>query len=390
MRSKQVPLGKLKVYEGNPRIIPEAAVLAVAESLSRFGWKQPIVADAKGVIVAGHVRFAAAKKLGYKSAPVVTISEVLADAYRLADNRTHDFSGWHTELLSDELAAVDLGEGNPWDFDSLVAPGASSAEEAVVSPDRDVAQAAAKPRAKRGELWELGDHRILCGDATLAEDVARLLGDVVPQCVLTDPPYSSGGFQESGKSAGSKGSDADYRPIEGDRRSTRGYIALMKQILSATPLATVLYCFTDWKQWVNLFDVSEGSGYGVRSMLVWNKGTPGMGMGWRSQHELILCATREHGLWKRHMGAQGNVLSCSRVPNELHATQKPVELLALILRTTPFADTVYDPFCGSGSTLIAGIEESRQVFLMEIDPYYVDVTVERWEKATGKVAVCCT
>ena len=121
-------------------------------------------------------------------------------------------------------------------------------------------------------------------------------------------------------------------------------------------------------------------------MIVWDKLTPGMGMGWRHQHELILCGARTAGLWKRHMGAQGDVINLGRTANELHATQKPVELLEVLLNTTPFAPTVYDPFAGSGSTLIAAERLGRTCYAMEIDPAYCDVTVKRWTEYTGQEA----
>ncbi len=250
-------------------------------------------------------------------------------------------------------------------------------------PDEQPLTEEPEARAQRGQVWQLGRHRLMCGDSTSPDDVAGLLNGAKPDCILTDPPYSSGGFQEAGRSAGSKGSDAVYKPIENDRRSTRGYMALMKQILSAVTPVDVIYVFTDWRMWVNLFDVVEGSGQGVRSMIVWDKGTPGMGMGWRAQHELILCATRQNGLWKRHMGAQGNVITLPRQANELHATQKPVALLETILATTPFAEMVYDPFVGSGTTIIAAERQGRICYAMEIDPRYVDAAVKRWETYTG-------
>ena len=146
---------------------------------------------------------------------------------------------------------------------------------------------------------------------------------------------------------------------------------------------SVVYVFTDWRMWVNLFDVVESSGYGVRSMIVWNKEFPGMGMGWRSQHELIMCGTRENAMWSKHMGAQGNVITLKRDPNLEHPTMKPVALLDTVLETTPFAETVYDPFVGSGTTIIAAERQGRACWAMELEPRYVDASVKRWEDYTG-------
>jgi DNA modification methylase len=196
--------------------------------------------------------------------------------------------------------------------------------------------------------------------------------------VLTDPPYCSGGFQEAGRSAGSIGTDAQIvRQIANDRLSTRGYMALIKAAIGATaiPLA---YVFTDWRMWVNLFDVMESSGFGVRNMIVWDKGSPGMGMGWRTQHELVMFASRAAVQFDGHK-AQGNVISASCTGNPDHPTQKPVELLSAILEVTDMAKTVYDPFLGSGGTLVSAHRLGRVCYGCELDPKYADVVLRRAE-----------
>ena len=241
--------------------------------------------------------------------------------------------------------------------------------------------------SKPGDVWQLGKHRVMCGDATVEGHVARLLNGAEIQAIVTDPPYSSGGFQEAGKSRGSKGTDVAYRPIVNDILSTRGYQALIRQVLANVRSAKVLYMFTDWRMWLNTFDIAEAAGFGVRAMIVWDKKTPGMGMGWRHQHELILCGAKTAGLWRRHMGAQGDVINMARVQNELHATQKPVELMEVLLKTTPFAKHVLDPFMGSGSTIIAAERLGLASYGMDLDPLYVDTTVLRWEQFTGEKAV---
>ena len=280
-------------------------------------------------------------------------------------------------LIADAAPPVDLAAMFPdVDIAGILAP----EPEALTDPD-DVPELPSEPVTKRGDVWMLGRHRLMCGDATVAADVERLLTGAKMDAILTDPPYSSGGFQESGRSTGSVGRRAAYK-IPNDRLSTRGYQALIKGVL-ALAAASVVYVFTDWRMWVNLFDVVESSGYGVRSMIVWNKEFPGMGVGWRSQHELIMCATRENGMWSKHQGAQGNVITLRREPSLEHPTMKPVALLDTVLETTPFAETVYDPFVGSGTTIIAAERQGRACWAMEIDPGYVDASVKRWEDYTG-------
>ncbi len=150
--------------------------------------------------------------------------------------------------------------------------------------------------------------------------------------------------------------------------------------------ATYIYSFTDWRMWVYLFDVVESSGYGVRSMIVWDKGTPGMGRGWRSQHELIMWGVRKVAPFDKHASGVGNVIQDKRTGNPLHTTQKPVELIRSLLENTPFAKAVADPFMGSGTTMIAAEEAGRTCYGLERDPGYVDVAVLRWERFTGEKA----
>jgi len=224
-------------------------------------------------------------------------------------------------------------------------------------------------------------HRLICGDCTDREVVARVMGGEKAQAVVTDPPYCSGGFQESGKKAGSVGTRGDEM-IANDTLSTRGYIALMKSALNMTPVG-VLYVFTDWRMWINLFDVMESLGFGVRQMIVWDKGTPGMGRGWRSQHELIMAGMRVAQPFDPHK-AQGNVIRCERTGNVNHATEKPVELIEKILDVTDMAEVVYDPFLGSGTTLIAAEKLGRRCRACEISPEYVGVALERFYQMTGQ------
>ena len=159
----------------------------------------------------------------------------------------------------------------------------------------------------------------------------------------------------------------------------------MKQVLANVPVL-VVYLFTDWRMWINTFDIAEGAGHSVRAMIVWDKGSVGLGMGWRAQHELVLCGTKANGLWDRNMPALGNVISLPRSGNRHHTTEKPVELIEKILEATPFATDVYDPFVGSGTTIIAAERQGRASYSMEIEPKYVDVCVARWEAYTGEKA----
>lgn len=225
---------------------------------------------------------------------------------------------------------------------------------------------------------------------TTEERRALLLDGNKPEILLTDPPYCSGGSKESQKSTGSIGTErknGKAPKIANDILSTRGYQNLIRGALTDIP-CLYAYIFTDWRMWVYLFDLVEAAGFGVKSEIVWDKGTPGMGVGWRSQHELILFGAKAATHFDGHKG-YGNVLSISRSGNELHPTQKPVELLEKLVDNTDFATGVYDPFGGSGTTLAACEAYGQPSYIMELTPAFTDVIVKRYIRITGKTTVRC-
>jgi DNA modification methylase len=310
-------------------------------------------------------------------------------AYVIAANRLPERAGWKPELVPAlvELQSMDKLEGigfPPLDVLALLPP------EVTPEPVRDPNDTPPEPTVaitQRGDVWVLGRHRVKCGDCRNADEVEHL-GATDAQLLLTDPPYCSGGFQDAGRAVGSVGSrQGTVKKIENDQLSTRGYIALMRSAIAATQVRAA-YIFTDWRMWVTLFDVVESNGYGVRAMIVWDKGTMGMGRGWRSQHELIMFGSKDSlgGTFDNH-DALGNVIHASRTGNQLHTTQKPVEVITKLLHVSSGSTTVYDPFGGSGTTLVACEQMGRQCWVMEKDPGYVDVIVHRWVELTGQTAV---
>lgn len=311
---------------------------------------------------------------------VEDITEAQRRAYILADNRLTELGEWDMELVNDELTALD-----DMDFDITLTGFEMDTEPPEIVEDDYEPMPPKEPKAKRGDIYQLGRHRLMCGDSTDKEAVRELFGDEQPFCIVTDPPYCSGGFQEAGKKSGSIGT-RDTLMIANDTLSTRGYISLIKSVILAAGDVGIAYFFTDWRMWVNLFDCVESSGFGVRNMIVWDKETPGMGVGWRAQHEICLMASRAAQKFNPHK-AQGNVIKCKRTGNVNHPTEKPVELIAKIIDVTDFATGIYDPFSGSGTTLIACEQLGRDCYAMEIDPQYVDVIIDRWEQLTGGRAV---
>lgn len=390
-----VPINQLRPFGGNPRKISEKGLHKLKRSVEEFGFVNPIlVQKGTNIIIAGHQRLKAAQAAGLTEVPVVWLDmdDVTAKAYNIADNRLQDEAEWDFTPLADLLTELDTGAFDltltGFDTDELermmnyTPVGEVQEDEAPEPPEESV--------TKPGDIWQLGKHRVMCGDSTSADDVHRLIGDGGVDCLLTDPPYCSGGFQEAGRSAGSIGTNGKTKwggklpNISNDTLSTRGYQLLIKSVFKRWP-AHACYVCTDWRMWVNLFDVAEASGYRVRQMLVWDKGNPGMGVGWRAQHELLLFGVRRPVKFDNHK-ALGNVIACKRTGNPDHPTQKPVELIGKVMEVSDWADTFGDPFLGSGTTLIAAEQLGRTCYGMEIDPRYCDVTVKRWEQLTGKHA----
>ena len=377
----------LKPYENNARLHPQEQINKIVNSIKEFGFITPVIIDENNTILVGHGRTEAAKQAGLEQVPyrrITNLTDEQKRAYILADNRLSDIAQWDEKLLQIELDNItlnmdDFGFG---DFNIDIAEDAEE-EKAEITED-EIPDLMPEPTAKLGDIYKLGNHRLMCGDSTDREAVKALFGDAQPFCIVTDPPYCSGGFQESGKRSGSIGT-RDKIMIANDTLSTRGYQALIKNVLLAAGDTGIVYIFTDWRMFINLFDVVESSGYGVRNMIVWNKGSAGMGVGWRAQHEICLMGSRSAQKFNPHK-AQGNVITCGRTGNVNHPTEKPVELIAKIVDVTDFAPEIYDPFSGSGTTLIACEQLGRTCYAMELDPQYVDVIIRRWENLTGKKA----
>ncbi len=230
------------------------------------------------------------------------------------------------------------------------------------------------------EKVQIGDATLYCGDCLAIMPTLQRV-----DAVVTDPPYSSGGYQESGKSAGSIGSNAiekwEGRPtIAADNLSTRGYMRLIKDVCRATK-SREIYVFCDWRMWTSTCDALEDGFFRPRSMIVWNKGTPGMGVGWRGQHELICYGLR--GPAKIGTAGKGNVLSIGRSGNPDHPTQKPVLVLEELLSGSD-GNVILDPFMGSGTTGVACSNLGRKFIGIEIERKYFDIACERIERALAQ------
>jgi DNA modification methylase len=390
---EQWPLDRLLPYAANARTHPDEQVAQIAGSIAEFGFNVPCLVDERGVLVAGHGRLLAAQRLGLSQVPVIRLdhlTDAQARAYRIADNQIALNSGWDDALLSAEVArlkedGVDLELlGFPEDeLDRLLAgldgeKGGNEDEDVVPEPPET-------PISRSGDLWILGRHRLLCGDATCAADVARLLGDVLPHLMVTDPPYGVDYDPSWRNDAGVSATTRTGKVSNDDRADWREAWALFS--------GDVAYV---WHAGVHARTVAESldaSGFPIRSQIIWSKSRFVLGRGdYHWQHEPCFYAVRK-GATGHWQGArdQSTVWMIGGGGDEdaatVHGTQKPVECMRRpMVNNSERGDAVYEPFAGSGTTIIAAESIERRCFAMEIDPRYCDVIIERWQSFTGSKA----
>jgi len=372
----------LKPYPGNPRN-NDAAVDAVAASLREFGFQQAIVVDEDGVIVCGHTRWKAATKLGLKSVPVrvaAGLTPAQVKAYRLADNQTGSIAEWVDAELRreiEELGAMDFDISSLGFDDARLAEIAADPVGEVV--EDEVPEPPVDPITKPGDLWILGEHRVLCGDSTKAEDVARLMGGEKAGMMVTDPPY---GVSYDGGQANNK----KREKLSGDD-TAEVFSAGLSAALTAVP-SGAWYIWHAGRYAEPVYAAIRNCGFDVRALIIWNKlkahyGAPSAH--YCQKHEPCLYAVKDSAGF---CGPSNEVTVWDiEQPhrNEHHPTQKPVICMARAIKNHE-AQSVYDPFLGSGTTLIAAEQLGRKCYGMEISPQYCDVIVKRWETLTGKKA----
>jgi DNA modification methylase len=386
------PLGELIPYARNPRTHSDAQVAQIAASMVEFGWTSPLLVDGENGIIAGHGRVLAARKLGLERVPVIELahmSEAQKRAYVLADNQLALNASWDEELLRLELA--DLSELG---FDFGVIGFAAGELERLLAGEGKVGlteddEAPALPEqavSEPGALWVLGEHRLLCGDATVLADIQRVLDDRLADMVFTDPPYNV----DYGASAKDK-LRRNRRKILNDNLGS-GFEAFLHDacanILSVTKGA--IYVCMSSSELHTLQRIFAAAGGKWSTFVIWAKSTFTLGRAdYQRQYEPILYGWRE-GYDHYWCGArdQGDVWFFDKpVRNDLHPTMKPVALVERAIRNSSKSrDIVLDPFAGSGSTLIACTKSGRQARLVELDPRYCDVIVRRWQEWTGELA----
>jgi site-specific DNA-methyltransferase (adenine-specific) len=378
-------------YAKNARTHSDEQVAQIAGSIKEFGFNNPVLVDKENSVIAGHGRLMAARKLGMDKVPVVELehlTESQRKAYVLADNRIALNSGWDTSMLSLELQDlkddIDLSllGFDPDELDALLNP----IEETEGLTDEDaVPDVPDEPKTKLGDIYILGNHRLMCGDSTSIDDVDKLMDGQMADQLVTDPPYNiayEGGSKKREQIKNDEMADEEFRQFLKDV-----YIAA-NAVMKA---GAVFYIWHADTEGYNFRGAARDMGWKVRQTLIWNKDNSAFGRSdYHWKHEPCLYGWKEGAahLWAADR-KQTTVIECKRPSkSDLHPTMKPVELMEYqILNNTKGSDIVLDLFGGSGSTMIAAEKIGRKSCLMELDPKYCDVIVKRWEDFTGKKAV---
>jgi DNA modification methylase len=405
------PIGALKEFPDNPRRHPESQIARLMKSIRRF-WTNPILIDETGTILAGHGRWEAARRLGMTEVPTVTISGLSDSDKRavvIADNRLPEQAVWDFDLLRvhfQELISLDfdveLTGFSTGEIDLLID---GSQQSVTADPADDLAGLAPEgPAVSRvGDVWELGRHRLACGDAQRSETYKRLLQDELAEMMVTDPPYN---VRIDGHAMGrGKVRHREFAMASGEM-SAAAFKAFLNHFIrcaiSSSRDSAIHYIFMDWRHLHELLRAALPLYSEWKNLLVWNKSNAGQGSFYRSKHELIAVFKSGTGphINNFRLGAQGryrtNVLDYPSVNSlnparrgdlELHPTTKPVALVADLIRDCSRRNgIILDPFGGSGTTILAAERTGRVARVIELDPLYVDVAIRRWQKITGASA----
>lgn len=402
---------ELKPYKNNARTHSKKQVKQIAASIAQFGFVNPVLLDEEDYIIAGHGRVEAARLLDMPQVPAIKIAHLTPEqikAYRLADNKLAELAGWDDDILKIEfqhlqefadvldltvtgfeVAEIDILLGNDEEAEEDDAP-----FDDLIKPD---------PVSRSGDLWLLGNHKILCGSALEAGDYARLMGGDQAQMIFTDPPYNVRVKDISGLG---KHKHAEFAMASGemDRAEFLAFLGTaLGHMADHSANGSIHFVCMDWRHIEELVTAGREAYTELKNICVWAKDNGGMGSLYRSQHEFVAVfknGTAPHvnniqlgvhgryrtNLWKY---AGQNTFHAGREDDlAAHPTIKPTALVAdAILDCSAPAGIILDPFGGSGTTILAAESTSRHARLIELEPVYVDVTIRRWQKVTGKDAV---
>ncbi|OAN97311.1 DNA methylase N-4 [Sphingomonadales bacterium EhC05] len=407
-------IASLRPYAGNARTHSKKQIRQIAGSIERFGFANPVLVSDDGEIIAGHGRVEAAKLIGMKAVPTLALSHLSKAerrAYVLADNKLAQNAGWDKEVLAIELQGlIDL------DFEieitgfslaeiDIVLDEASEADPGGANAPEDAIPAhGGVPVSKSGDVWQLGRHRLLCGDARNKADVAAVLDGVRADMVFTDPPYN---VKIDGNVCGSGSVKHREFAFASGEMSVDAFTLFLSETLgnmaSHMKDGAIAFVCMDWRHMGELQIAGNQVFTELKNLVVWNKTNGGMGTFYRSKHELIFVfkqGTAEHinsfglgetGRYRTNVWDYSGISSISADRNDelaMHPTVKPVALVADAIRDcSKRGHTILDCFGGSGSTLIAAEKTGRIARLIEFDPLYCDTIIKRWKQFTGKHAI---
>jgi DNA modification methylase len=379
MKIEIADINSIQPYINNPRKLKDSAIEKVAKSIKEFGFRQPIVVDTNRIIVVGHTRYRASKKLGLKEVPI-TIAENLTqeqiNAYRIADNRTNEEAEWDLELLKTEIKELELADFNLdlTGFDEDQLNNMLFEEKQGLTDEDEIPEAPEKPITKLGDIWKLGNHRLMCGDSTKEDDVKKLINNNKIDLIYTDPPY---GINEKGDRS-NRGGLTEGNNLKDFKDDTIQY-AVDSYVLCEDIIKAPRQVWWGANYYCHYLPLSN-------NWFVWDKRVEEKQKDTQSDCELAWVKSKWSSirifrhLWK------GMMKDSEKGQRRVHPTQKPVALAEWSFDYFKDFDNVLDLFGGSGSTMIACEKKNKNCFMMEFEPHYVDVIVKRWEQFTGKKA----
>lgn len=392
---QQIALEQLVPYARNARTHSDSQVAQIAGSIAEFGFVNPVLIGGDNIIIAGHGRVMAAKKLGLQTVPTIKLDHLTENQRRalvIADNKIAENAGWDEELLrlelqnlADEDFDLDLLGFDDVELDDLLT---SLDDDEAAALDENIPEVQENPVSRTGDIWIMGEHRLLCGDSTSEADMKKLMAGELADMVFTDPPYNVNYGDTAKDKLRSKGGAKAGRKIMNDNLGDdfEAFLtAACKNMLAHTKGA--LYICMSSSELDTLQSAFRNAGGKWSTFIIWAKNTFTLGRsdyqrqyepilyGWKDGNDRYWCGARDQGdVWFYNKPQK----------NDLHPTMKPVDLVVRgIKNSSKTLDIVLDPFGGSGSTLIAAELTSRQARLIELDPKYVDVIVRRWQEMTG-------
>ena len=403
---ENLTVSELRAWRKNARTHSRKQIRQIADSIKRFGFTNPVLIDSENTILAGHGRVAAAKSLGMSEVPCLRIETMTPEekrAYVLADNKLALNAGWDEEILAEELSEllktdIDFDVGitgfsiSEVDnlIDGLEPKDTGDPEEDALPQDNGV------PRCRHGDIWHLGPHRLICGNALDAETVLALMGEEQAQMVFTDPPYNVPIQGHVGGSGAIKHREfamasGEMTSLEFEDFLRRGF----RNLVEASVDGSIHFVCMDWRHMAEMLAAGQGVYSELKNLIIWVKDNGGMGTFYRSRHELIFAFKNgevphintfelgQHGRYRTNVWQYRgvNTMKSGRMDElSLHPTVKPVQLIADAIKdVSQRGAIVLDLFGGSGSTLIAAHKTGRRAFLCELDPIYCDRIIPRWE-----------